>query len=104
MIFRNSKTYDVLKFIALTVLPAVNALWLTLGDIWGFPYVTEIGATIAAVDVFLGALLGISNANYKQAGMTQMFNEDLLKDMLGYDEDLHELGEAESEASDESEV
>lgn len=97
MIFKNSKTYDVLKFIALTVLPAIEALWLTLGGIWNFPYVTEIGATIAAVDVFLGTLLGISNSQFKKAGMTEMFNQDLLKDMLGYDEMLHEEGEKESE-------
>ena len=97
MIFKNSKTYDVLKFIALTVLPAIEALWLTLGGIWNFPYVTEIGATIAAVDVFLGTLLGISNSQFKKAGMTEMFNEDLLKDMLGYEETLHEEGEKESE-------
>ena len=97
MIFKNSKTYDVLKFIALTVLPAIEALWLTLGGIWNFPYVTEIGATIAAVDVFLGTLLGISNSQFKKAGMTEMFNQDLLKDMLGCDEMLHEEGEKESE-------
>ena len=97
MIFKNSKTYDVLKFIALTVLPAIEALWLTLGGIWNFPYVTEIGATIAAVDVFLGTLLGISNAQFKKEGMTQVFNEDLMKDMLGYEEMLHEEGEKESE-------
>jgi len=93
----SNKTYDVLKWIALTALPACEALWLTLGGIWNFPHVTEIGATIAAIDVFLGALLGISNVKYKDEGMTQMFNEDLLKDMLGFDEDLHELGEKESE-------
>lgn len=97
MIFKNSKVYDALKWVALTVLPAIEALWLTLGGIWNFPYVTEIGATIAAVDVFLGALLGISNVQYKKEGMTQMFDEDLMKDMLGYEEMLHEEGEKESE-------
>lgn len=64
MIFENSKIYDILKFVALTVLPAIETLWLTLGNIWHFPYVVEIGATIAAVDVFLGALIGISAKNF----------------------------------------
>lgn len=64
MIFENSKVYDTLKFIALTVLPAIETLWLTLGNIWHFPYVVEIGATIAAIDVFLGALIGISTKNF----------------------------------------
>ena len=64
MIFENSKIYDILKFVALTVLPAIETLWLTLGNIWHFPYVVEIGATIEAVDVFRGALLGISAKNF----------------------------------------
>ncbi len=57
-------TYDILKKIALYVLPALATLWLTLGKIWSFPYTTEIGATITAVDVFIGACLGISSKNY----------------------------------------
>lgn len=60
----SNKLYDILKRIALYVLPALATLWLTLAKIWGFPYGTEIGATITAVDVFLGAVLGISSKNY----------------------------------------
>ncbi len=62
----SNKTYDILKWIALTALPAVEVLWLALGKIWGFPYVVEIGATIAAVDVFLGTLLGVNNIQYNR--------------------------------------
>lgn len=60
----SNNVYDVLKRIALYVLPALATLWLTLAKIWGFPYGTEIGATITAIDVFLGAVLGISSKNY----------------------------------------
>ena len=60
----NSKVYDVLKWIALVALPATTALWLTLANIWGFPYAEAIGATLAAVTTFLGALLGISSLQY----------------------------------------
>lgn len=60
----SNKTYDLLKKVALYFLPALATLWLTLGKIWGLPYTTEIGATITAVDVFLGACLGISSKNY----------------------------------------
>ena len=60
----SNATYDLLKKIALYILPALATLWLTLGKIWGFPYTTEIGATITAVDVFIGACLGISSSNY----------------------------------------
>lgn len=60
----SNSTYDILKKIALYILPALATLWLTLGKIWNFPYTTEIGATITAIDVFLGACLGISSAQY----------------------------------------
>lgn len=59
-----NKVYDVLKWVALVGLPALTALWLTLANIWGFPYAEAIGATLAAVTTFLGALLGISSINY----------------------------------------
>ena len=53
-----------MKKVALYILPAIATLWLTLGKIWGIPYTAEIGATITAIDVFLGACLGISSKNY----------------------------------------
>lgn len=65
MIFSN-KVYDVLKYISLVVLPAIATLYLTLSNIWGLPYGTEIAATITAVDTLLGALLGISSQKYKE--------------------------------------
>ena len=60
----SNNTYDILKKIALIILPALATLWLTLGKIWSLPYTTEIGATITAVAVFLGACLEISSKNY----------------------------------------
>ena len=62
----NDKTYDVLKWIAMIVLPAVATLYFTLASIWGLPYGAQLVRTIPAVDTFLGALLGISNAKYKK--------------------------------------
>lgn len=60
----SNNTYDILKKVALIFLPALATLWLTLGKIWGLPYTTEIGATITAVGVFLGACLEVSSKNY----------------------------------------
>ena len=60
----SNKCYDVLKYIAQIVLPAIGALYFGLAKIWGFPYGTEIVGTIALVDTFLGALLKISTDNY----------------------------------------
>lgn len=67
MIKMSNETYDTLKKIALYILPALATLWLTLSKIWGFPYGAEIGATITAIDTFLGACLGISSAQYHEA-------------------------------------
>ena len=60
----SNETYDLLKKIALYFLPALATLWLTIGKTWGIPYTTEIGATLTAIDVFIGACLGISSKNY----------------------------------------
>lgn len=61
-----NKTYDILKFVAQILLPAGGTLYFAIAKIWGLPYGTEIVGTITAVDTFLGALLGISTANYNQ--------------------------------------
>ena len=66
MIF-NNKAYDVLKWIASVCLPALASFVLVLGQIWGWTDLTvPIGATVAALATFLGALLGISSIKYKQ--------------------------------------
>ena len=60
----SNKVYDVLKYIALILLPALGALYFALAKIWGLPYATEIVGTISAVDAFLGTLLQISTNKY----------------------------------------
>ena len=67
MIF-NNRVYDVLKWISLVVLPAVATLYGVLSKIWGLPYGSEIVATITAIDVFLGTLLGVSSIQYAKKG------------------------------------
>lgn len=60
----SNKTYDILKYVVTIVLPALTTLWLTLASIWNFPYGEPIGATMGAITVFLGALIGVSSAKY----------------------------------------
>ena len=62
----SNKTYDIIKWLAQLVLPAAGTLYAALSGIWGFPFAEEVVGTILAVDTFLGALLGISSANYKK--------------------------------------
>ena len=62
----NNKLYDILKWIALILLPALGTLYFALAGIWGFPYAEQVVGTITAIDTFLGVLLGISANTYKK--------------------------------------
>ncbi len=67
----SNKVYDILKFIAQILLPALGTLYFALARIWNFPFAEEIVGTITAVDAFLGALLGISTMQYNKAKENQ---------------------------------
>lgn len=62
----SNKVYDVLKYIAQIVLPAVATLYFAIAGIWGLPYGEQVVGTITAIDTFLGVILGISSANYNK--------------------------------------
>lgn len=61
-----NETYDLLKWIAMIVLPALGTLYFALAAIWGLPYGEQIVGTITAIDAFLGALLGVSANKYNK--------------------------------------
>ena len=61
-----NKSYDVIKWIVVIVIPAVITLYSTLGGIWDFPLVQEITASLAAIDVFLGVIMKISSVSYNK--------------------------------------
>lgn len=58
--------YNILKYIAQIVLPAIATLYLAVAGIWNLPYGEQISGTVMAIDTFLGVLLGISSANYNK--------------------------------------
>lgn len=62
----NNKTYDVIKWIAQYLLPAVGTLYFALAGIWNLPYGEQVVGTITAVDAFLGMILGISTNQYNK--------------------------------------
>lgn len=62
----SNETYDFLVWITQIVLPALGTLYFALAGLWGFPYAEQIVGTITAVDAFLGAVLKISNEQYKK--------------------------------------
>lgn len=59
-----NKVYDILKTVCTIILPALATLYASLSGIWGFPYTEQVVGTITAVDLFIGAIIGISSANY----------------------------------------
>ena len=63
----SNKTYDVLKYIAQIVLPALATLYFALAQIWGLPYAEQIVGTITAVDALLGAILRLTTIKYEKS-------------------------------------
>ncbi|SFL29403.1 phage holin [Lactococcus garvieae] len=65
----SNKTYDIVKWIVLTVLPALSALVGVLGKAYGWESTDLAVITLNAVTVFLGAITGYSSHQYgKQEG------------------------------------
>lgn len=62
----SNKTYDILKYVALVLLPACGTLYFALAAIWGLPYGEQVVGTITALDTFMGVLLQISTDQYNK--------------------------------------
>ena len=63
----NNKIYDLLKWVAITCLPALKIAIPPLFEVWGWSYGNEIGKTLDIVAVLLATLLGVSTINYYKA-------------------------------------
>lgn len=61
----SNKVYDALKWVAIILLPALAKLIESSFNLWGIPYGAEIASQIIYVQVFLGAILCVSNIKYK---------------------------------------
>ena len=62
-----NKTYDILRFFADVLLPALGALYFGLAQIWNLPLAEQIVGTISVIVAFLDALLAVSKAQYKKS-------------------------------------
>ena len=60
------KLYDTLKWIAVIVIPALVVLIKTVFPAWHIPHAEEISTTVAAVGLFLGAIIGVSTVSYNK--------------------------------------
>lgn len=62
----NDGLYDILKWITMIVIPALATAYVGLASVWGWPYADEVAKTSAVICTLLGALLGISTAQYNK--------------------------------------
>lgn len=62
----SNSCYDVLKWIVMICLPAFTSAYVGLAAVWGWPYPEAVAKTSAIVCTLLGALLGISTAQYNK--------------------------------------
>lgn len=60
-----SRVYDVLKWLALIVLPAIGVLVQTLGPVWGWTWADPAATTINAVALTIGVVIGASTLKAK---------------------------------------
>lgn len=84
----NNRTYDILKWIARYLLPALGTLYFALSGIWGFAYGEEVVGTIAALTAFLGVILGLSTKQYNKTNKTDGVLEI---DEHNWDKDIYRL-------------
>jgi len=62
----NDKLYDILKWITMIVIPAMATAYVGLAAVWAWPFADEVAKTAAVICTLLGALLGISTAEYNK--------------------------------------
>lgn len=62
----NDRVYDCLKWIVIIVLPALSTAYVGLAAVWGWPLADEVAKSCSVICVLLGALLGISTAEYNK--------------------------------------
>lgn len=69
MIFSDG-TYNVVKWIALYLLPAIQAAYFSLGALWGIPNTDKVVGTIAILNILLSTAVGLSRKIYSATGGT----------------------------------
>lgn len=61
-----NRLFDFLKWVAILFLPALAILIRSIFAIWNLPFGAELSDTIIALQVFLGAIIGVSTLNYNK--------------------------------------
>lgn len=63
----SNKVYDTLKWVVIIAIPACTTFYVTIDTIFSWGYGDTVAKVSSAVCTLLGALLGISSAQYYKA-------------------------------------
>jgi hypothetical protein len=63
----NNQAYDILKYLALVLLPAIATAYFALASIWGLPYAEQVVGTIVVIDTFLGVIIRYAARQYEKS-------------------------------------
>lgn len=63
----SNKVYDALKWIVIIAIPACTTFYVTIDTIFGWGLGDTVAKVSSAVCALIGALLGISSAQYYKA-------------------------------------
>lgn len=62
----NNRVYDILKWIVLICIPALATAYVGLDSVFGWGYGDTVAKVATIVCTLLGALIGISTAEYNK--------------------------------------
>lgn len=62
----SNRAYDIIKWIAIVVIPALGEAYVRLANVWNLPYGQQINETALVITFLLGALIGISTVQYNK--------------------------------------
>lgn len=54
------RAYDILKWLALIVLPALAVFVQAIFPVWGIPYGDAVATTLTAIAALIGVTIGVS--------------------------------------------
>lgn len=102
--FLNNKQYDVVKFLTVTLLPALGTLYFALGQTWGLPHPQEVMGTLLAIQAFIGVIMHISTNQYESSGAKYSGDLNITQQPDGEKKATFAFNQHPAELSDKKEV
>ena len=63
----SNKVYDIIASIGRFFLPGIAALYVTVGNLWGFPFIEQISGTLTALAVLVNGFCEYEKSQYNKA-------------------------------------